>query len=70
MPRPAATARARTSLEPDCLAAALEIEAQRQRHDRSRLDMMRAYITTEGCRRQFLLQYFGDFAVAGGLPAV
>jgi ATP-dependent DNA helicase RecQ len=40
-------------------------EAERQRTvNRSRLEMMRGYAETTGCRRQFLLGYFGE-QVAG-----
>lgn len=41
-------------------AAALEAAEARQRIDESRLAMMREYAETRGCRRQFLLGYFGD----------
>lgn len=37
-----------------------ELAESRRRVDRSRVDMMRAYAETEGCRRQFLLGYFGE----------
>ncbi len=40
--------------------AALEAAESRQRIDASRLAMMRQYAETRGCRRQFLLAYFGD----------
>lgn len=36
------------------------IAQSRGRVNRSRVDMMRAYAETEGCRRQFLLGYFGE----------
>ncbi len=32
----------------------------RHRVDESRLDMMRGYAETTGCRRRFLLEYFGQ----------
>jgi ATP-dependent DNA helicase RecQ len=35
-------------------------EEQRQEFDRSRVDMMRAYAETDGCRRAFVLGYFGE----------
>jgi ATP-dependent DNA helicase RecQ len=37
-------------------------EAERDRHefDRSRIEMMRAYADRRGCRRSFLLGYFGE----------
>ncbi|CAO5156357.1 hypothetical protein FAIPA1_10025 [Frankia sp. AiPs1] len=34
--------------------------------DRSRVEMMRAYAETRGCRRVFLLAYFGEPAAEGG----
>lgn len=37
-----------------------EIAESRRRVDRSRIDMMRSYAETVGCRRQFLLSYFGE----------
>ena len=42
------------------MAAAVERAEARQRVDQSRLTMMRAYAETDGCRRQFLLGYFGE----------
>ena len=42
--------------------AALEAAEARRRVDESRLAMMREYAETRGCRRQFLLGYFGDHA--------
>jgi ATP-dependent DNA helicase RecQ len=41
-------------------AAALAVAQDRQRIDESRLAMMREYAETRGCRRQFVLGYFGD----------
>jgi ATP-dependent DNA helicase RecQ len=35
-------------------------EEDRQSFDRSRVDMMRAYAETDGCRRAFILGYFGE----------
>jgi ATP-dependent DNA helicase RecQ len=44
----------------DALAAARE-ESEREREvERSRLEMMRRYAETTGCRRSFLLTYFGQ----------
>lgn len=44
----------------DAVAAALaEAEAQ-HRIDRSRIAMMRGYAETDGCRRDWLLHYFGE----------
>jgi ATP-dependent DNA helicase RecQ len=39
---------------------ALESAESRKRIDESRLAMMREYAETRGCRRQFVLRYFGD----------
>ncbi|MDF9751587.1 RecQ family ATP-dependent DNA helicase [Arthrobacter sp. ES3-54] len=39
---------------------AVEHAEARQRVDRSRIEMMRGYAETDGCRRQFLLGYFGE----------
>lgn len=39
---------------------AMEIAAARQLMDRSRIEMMRGYAETAGCRRQYLLGYFGE----------
>lgn len=60
--------------------AALELADARQRVDRSRIEMIRGYAETTGCRRQFLLGYFGeelarpcgncDTCAAGTEPAV
>src|SRR5215210_3723660 len=40
------------------VAAAVEAEEQRRAFDRSRVEMMRAYAETDGCRRGFVLAYF------------
>jgi ATP-dependent DNA helicase RecQ len=40
--------------------AALEIAERHREVEESRIDMMRAYAETSGCRRQFLLAYFGE----------
>jgi len=48
-------------LDPARLRAAVEQEARRRAHDRTRIEMMRAYARVEGCRRQFLLHFFGQF---------
>ena len=37
-----------------------EAEANRQSFDRSRVDMMRSYAEASGCRRAFVLGYFGE----------
>jgi ATP-dependent DNA helicase RecQ len=39
---------------------ALEAEEQRQSVEQSRLEMIRAYAETRGCRREYLLSYFGE----------
>jgi ATP-dependent DNA helicase RecQ len=41
-------------------AQAVAIGESARRITQSRLDMMREYAETRGCRRQFLLSYFGD----------
>ena len=40
--------------------AAVEVADAHRRVEQSRVDMMRAYAETTGCRRQFLLAYFGE----------
>lgn len=42
------------------VTAALEVAAKRERIDDTRVEMMRGYAETRGCRRQFLLSYFGE----------
>jgi ATP-dependent DNA helicase RecQ len=44
----------------DAVAAVREVADQRRRIEESRLAMMRGYAETRGCRRQCLLEYFGD----------
>jgi ATP-dependent DNA helicase RecQ len=47
--------------------AAAEAEEKRRAFDRSRVDMMRGYAEAGGCRRAFILSYFGEpFAPACG----
>jgi ATP-dependent DNA helicase RecQ len=41
-------------------AAAAEVAASHRRAERSRIDMVRGYAETLGCRRQYLLGYFGE----------
>jgi ATP-dependent DNA helicase RecQ len=41
-------------------AAAVDAGEDRQRLTRSRVDMMRGYAETQGCRRESLLAYFGE----------
>ncbi|MGP3961208.1 RecQ family ATP-dependent DNA helicase [Nonomuraea sp. 3N208] len=48
-------------LTPERAAArAAELDEARHRVDDSRIDMMRGYAETRGCRRRFLLEYFGE----------
>ena len=42
------------------VAVAVDIAATHERLTRSRIEMMRGYGETNGCRRQFLLGYFGE----------
>jgi ATP-dependent DNA helicase RecQ len=44
----------------EAVHAAAVAEEKRRSFDRSRVDMMRAYAETDGCRRAFLLSYFGE----------
>ncbi len=55
---------AETMLDPDTSAVEqLIARAEAYRSiQKSRIEMMRAYAETTGCRRQFLLQYFGEAA--------
>ncbi len=43
------------------VAAALHVATVDRRMDRSRVEMMRGYAETRGCRRRFLLEYFGEY---------
>jgi ATP-dependent DNA helicase RecQ len=43
----------------EAVAQAGQAEEHRQAFDRSRVEMMRAYAETDGCRRAFVLGYFG-----------
>jgi ATP-dependent DNA helicase RecQ len=48
-------------IEPDrAVEEAVEVAEKHQRLIRSRIEMMRGYAETSGCRRQFLLGYFGE----------
>jgi ATP-dependent DNA helicase RecQ len=40
--------------------AAWREQQERQQFDRSRVEMMGAYAETSGCRREFVLTYFGE----------
>ncbi len=44
----------------EAVAEALEFDESRRRVDDSRIDMMRGYADTKGCRRRYLLEYFGE----------
>jgi ATP-dependent DNA helicase RecQ len=44
----------------EAVRAAAEAEERRRSFDRSRVDMMRGYAEADGCRREFLLTYFGE----------
>jgi ATP-dependent DNA helicase RecQ len=44
----------------DAVRAAAEAEEKRRSFDRSRVDMMRGYAEAYGCRRAFVLSYFGE----------
>jgi ATP-dependent DNA helicase RecQ len=39
---------------------AVELEERRRSFDRSRVEMMRGYAEVRDCRREFLLNYFGE----------
>ncbi|MBD2092131.1 RecQ family ATP-dependent DNA helicase [Microcoleus sp. FACHB-1515] len=44
----------------EAIAAALEAQERQQKFERSRLEMMRGYAEVRNCRRQYLLNYFGE----------
>ncbi|HET9657238.1 MAG TPA: RecQ family ATP-dependent DNA helicase [Kineosporiaceae bacterium] len=44
----------------EVLSRAVELAAAGERLERSRVEMMRGYAETTGCRREFLLGYFGE----------
>jgi ATP-dependent DNA helicase RecQ len=44
----------------DAVQAAAEAEQHRREFDRSRVEMMRGYAETDGCRRALVLSYFGE----------
>jgi ATP-dependent DNA helicase RecQ len=44
----------------DAVRRATEVSEEQQHLVRSRIEMMRGYAETTGCRRQFLLGYFGE----------
>jgi ATP-dependent DNA helicase RecQ len=45
-------------INPDLIS--LKEERAREEYEKSRLEMIRAYAETDGCRRTFLLNYFGE----------
>ena len=45
---------------PQAAEAAVEVAEARKRVEVSRVEMVRGYAETPGCRRQFLLAYFGE----------
>jgi ATP-dependent DNA helicase RecQ len=45
---------------PEAVREAAEAEEKRRSFDRSRVDMMRGYAETDGCRRAYVLSYFGE----------
>jgi ATP-dependent DNA helicase RecQ len=51
--------RGHTDVE-QAVAAAVEVAAQHRRVELTRVEMMRGYAETIGCRRQFLMSYFGS----------
>ncbi len=52
--------RARKMTAEDAVNRAVEQADNRERVDQSRVEMARRYAETRGCRRQFLLSYFGE----------
>jgi ATP-dependent DNA helicase RecQ len=44
----------------EAIEAALALQARRDSYGRSKIEMMRGYAETRGCRREFLLTYFGE----------
>ncbi|MCU1673593.1 MAG: ATP-dependent helicase, RecQ family [Frankiales bacterium] len=44
----------------EAAASAVEVGEAHRRVERSRIEMMRGYAETQGCRRQYLLAYFGE----------
>jgi ATP-dependent DNA helicase RecQ len=52
--------------EQEAVRGAVEAHERRTRIEHSRIDMMRGYAETLGCRRRFLLDYFGDITPVDG----
>ncbi|BDP40144.1 ATP-dependent DNA helicase RecQ [Deinococcus aetherius] len=48
------------ALSPEVVAEAALAQAYRRAFEQSRLEMMRGYAETGGCRREYLLNYFGE----------
>ena len=44
----------------DAVQRAAQADEHRHAFDRSRVEMMRAYAEHDGCRREFILSYFGE----------
>ncbi|MEO5878167.1 MAG: ATP-dependent DNA helicase RecQ [Streptosporangiaceae bacterium] len=44
----------------EAVSEAVRLDESRRRVDDSRIDMMRGYAETTGCRRRYLLEYFGE----------
>ncbi|WP_199336934.1 RecQ family zinc-binding domain-containing protein [Oscillatoria sp. FACHB-1407] len=40
--------------------AAIQVQERRQQFERSRLEMMRGYAESRSCRREYILNYFGE----------
>lgn len=53
-------ARLRAAAPIAAAAVSLVDEERREAYERSRLDVMRAYAETDGCRREFILNFFGE----------
>ncbi|MFC9973116.1 RecQ family ATP-dependent DNA helicase [Spirillospora sp. NPDC127200] len=49
----------------EAVAEAVRLDESRRKVDDSRIDMMRGYAETTGCRRRYLLEYFGEPYPAG-----
>jgi ATP-dependent DNA helicase RecQ len=57
---PAGTVDASHAKPAAAVREAAEAEQRRRSFDRSRVDMMRGYAEADGCRREFVLSYFGE----------